>query len=365
MQGISPDKTQSLEVIGTDGFEAIVRELEQEGVGIKTVTKAPDPPIWIEPIQEKIEYDIEIPLTKPIYFKNYKKFNELDISKLGPIYDQSELDRDTRTELEILFATTRTAVHKEKKVYGIIPTSNELFTSITNKVIKEVKLSGVFSEVYPIVRQYISTRCFGKTIDVDDEKIRTHLRRQTLQTGIAKYLAKHIAELITEKKQLEFEDEGFKLSMTQPFTWRRKHTKCLHTVFNYTATYNDYETAFAEFLDHCPDVVKFSALAEHYTRFRVDYCSSGGALKFYYPDFIAIQKKQKEITCWIIETKGRFFENLEYKDSAIKLWCDQVSKTKKQKWEYIRVDQRDIPIKRFKDLRTFDNLLNYIKNLGS
>lgn len=361
IKGISPDKTQTLEVIGTDGFEAIVRELEQEGVGLKTVTKAPTPPIWVEPIQEKIEYDIEIPLTKPIYFKNYKKFDELDISKLGAIYDQSELDRDIRTKLEMLFATTQTKVHEEQAIYGPIPTSNEILTSITNKVMREVKLSGVFSQIYPIVKQYISEKCFGTPINIDDENIRSHLKSQMLQTGIAKYLAKHIATLITEKKQIEFEDEEFRLSMTKPFTWRRKHVKCLKTIFNYTATYNDYESEFAYFLDHCPDIIKFAALAEHYTRFRVDYLSSNGALKFYYPDFIAVQKKQKETINWIIETKGRYFENLEYKDAAIKLWCDQISKAKKQNWKYIRVDQRTVPIKRFKDLTSFENLVKYIE----
>jgi len=48
MHGISPDRRQTLEVIGTEAFEAFVRELEQEGVGIDTVGTPPPLPVnWI------------------------------------------------------------------------------------------------------------------------------------------------------------------------------------------------------------------------------------------------------------------------------------------------------------------------------
>jgi len=362
MKDISPDRTQTLEVIGTDAFEKFVKELETEGVGIKTVTKAPSPPIWIEPIQEKISYDINIPLTKPIHFRNYKNLELIDISELDAIYNRDELDRDIRTKLELEFAITETKIHKETKIYGPIPHANEILTSISNKVMKEAKLSGVFSDIYPIVKKYISTKCFGKTIDIDDKNVRVHLRSISLQSGIAKYLAKQISELVTEEKQIEFEDEEFRLSMTRPFTWRRKHVKCMKTVFNYTATYNDYESAFAEFLDHCKDITKFAALAEQYTRFRVDYLSSNGSLKFYYPDFIAVQEKGDGVINWIIETKGRFYENLEYKDAAIEAWCKKVSQKEGIKWKYIRVNQRDVPTKKFQDMNTFEQLVAICNN---
>lgn len=72
MHGISPDSTQTLEVMGTKNFEDVVRKLEKEGVGIKTVTKSPRPAIKIEPVLEKSAYDITIPLTELVYTHNYK-----------------------------------------------------------------------------------------------------------------------------------------------------------------------------------------------------------------------------------------------------------------------------------------------------
>lgn len=92
MQGVSPDRTQTLEVLGTAEFEKFVRQLETEGVGIKTVTTPPPPPVKIAPVEAKLKYDISIPLTQPSYERNFKRLQELDASSLDPVYDQKELD---------------------------------------------------------------------------------------------------------------------------------------------------------------------------------------------------------------------------------------------------------------------------------
>jgi len=36
-------------------------------------------------------------------------------------------------------------------------------------------------------------------------------------------------------------------------------------------------------------------------------------LKFYYPDFVAVQRAQNGMVNWIIETKGREYEDVEHK----------------------------------------------------
>ena len=342
MKGISPDRTQTLEVIGTSEFEKFVRQLEVEGVGIKTVTKPPPPPIMIEPIQEKIEYDIVIPLTKPVYSHNYKKLSTINPQDLEAIYDSEELDRDMRMILQMDFAHTETKVHTAFIQPGIPPLSQELLSSITNKVISSAKLSNVFAELYPIVRAYVSQRCFGREIDLEDRNVRIHLQNAFLQHAIARYLADKIGKITAEKRTIEFEEPRFKVSETKPFVWRRRHMRCNHTIFNYVATYNDFESDFANFLDECPDILRFAALAEHFTRFRVDYLSASGAIKFYYPDFIAMQRDENaNLVNWIIETKGRKFENLPNKEASIREWCKKVSAQTNEAWKYIRIDQSD------------------------
>jgi type III restriction enzyme len=129
-------------------------------------------------------------------------------------------------------------------------------------VINRAKLPNRFAELYPFVRDYVHTRCFGRTVNIDDEIVRSHLSRLELQEAIAKYLARKIAELIIERRTIEFEKADFRLSMTRPFSWRRNSPPlvCKRMVFNYVATYNNYERRFAEFLDKAEDVLRFASL---------------------------------------------------------------------------------------------------------
>jgi type III restriction enzyme len=123
------------------------------------------------------------------------------------------------------------------------------------------------------------------------------LWRLELQEGIARYLARQIAVLTVEKWTIEFEKADFQLSDTKLFSWRRNlpppAADC--TVFNYVATYNDFERCFAQFLDAAPDVLRFASLdtteqGDSGTLFRVNYLKQSGAIGFYYPDWLAVQR---------------------------------------------------------------------------
>ena len=210
----------------------------------------------------------------------------------------------------------------------------------------------------------MASRCFGKVIDVEAETIRSHLRRLELQEGIARYLARKIGELTVEKRALEFANADFKLSDTKPFSWRRNLPPLVteRTVFNYVATYNDFERRFAQFLDMAPDVLRFASLGtteqgDSNSQFRVDYLKPSGAIGFYHPDWVVVQKTPQgrapvklgalrrrsrggEVS-WIIETKGRIWEGTEAKDAAMRDWCARVTQQTGQQWEYARINQSD------------------------
>jgi len=221
MFGISPDKTQTLEVMGTRAFEEFVRQLETEGVGIRTVTTPPKPPVRVQPVAEKSAFDIAIPMTKPVYSRNYKRLADLDPVSLDPVYDQEELEEPIRIRLRMEFATTETEVHQADIGAGPPPLAQDIIGSITNKVIRTAKLTGMFNDLYPIVREYLKDRCFGRKIDLESEPLRLRLRDPMLQEGIAKYLARKIGELTAEMRPIEFKSKDFRLSETTPFTWRR------------------------------------------------------------------------------------------------------------------------------------------------
>ena len=159
-------------------------------------------------------------------------------------------------------------------------------------------------------------------------------------------MARKISELTVERRPIEFEKADFKLSDTKPFSWRRNLPpyEAKKTVFNFVATYNDFERLFAEFLDKAGDIARFASLGtteqgNSGTRFRIDYLKPIGAIGFYYPDLVAIQYADEGEVNWIIETKGRVWEDTQAKDAAISDWCKKVSEQTGKPWRYLRVNQ--------------------------
>jgi type III restriction enzyme len=355
MTQVSPDRTQTLEVLGTRNLLNVLRtQLEAEGVGVASTKNDPPLPVIIAPLQERLRYDIAIPITKPSLEHDIRKLSELDVSTLDAVYEQEDLAEPFRVMLRLEFATTETEVHQADIAAGELPPGHELLASITNKVIDRAKLPNRFAELYPAVRGYVATRCFGRPVNVDDAALRSHLARLEMQEGIAKYLARKIAELTIERRSIEFDKADFRLSETRPFSWRRNlpPLEATKTVFNYVATYNDFERRFAQFLDKkAQDVVRFASLGtteqgESGTQFRVDYLKPSGAIGFYHPDWVAVQRTANAEVNWIIETKGRVWEGTAAKDEALTVWCARVSEATGAVWRYVRVNQVDFDSRR-------------------
>ncbi|MCS6969392.1 MAG: DEAD/DEAH box helicase family protein [Planctomycetes bacterium] len=349
MTQVSPDRTQTLEVLGTRNLLNVLRtQLEAEGVGVASTKTDPLPPVIITPVRERLQYDIAIPITKPSLVHNICKLSDLNVAGLEAIYEQEELAEQFRLKLKLEFATTETEVHQADIAAGELPPAHELLASITNKVIDRAKLPNRFAELYPAVRDYVRDRCFGKKVNLDDAVIRSHLARLELQEGIAKYLARKIADLTVERRAIEFDKSDFRLSETRPFSWRRNlpPLEAKKTVFNYVATYNNFERGLAEFLDAASDVLRFASLGtteqgESGTQFRVDYLKPSGAIGFYHPDWVVVQQTKEGEVNWIIETKGRVREDTASKDKAIEIWCERISAVTSTAWKYVRINQTE------------------------
>jgi len=351
MTQVSPDRTQTLEVLGTRNLLNVLRtQLEAEGVGVASTKTDPPDPVVIYPVRERLAYDIAIPITKPSLAHDIRKLADLHVAALEAIYEQEELAEPFQVRLKLEFATTETEVHQADIGAGELPAARDLLAGITNKVIDRAKLPNRFAELYPAVRDYVATRCFGREVNLDDEALRSHLARLELQEGIAKYLARKIAELTVERRAIEFDKADYRLSETKPFSWRRDlpPLQAKKTVFNYVATYNKFERRFAEFLDDkkTSDVLRFAALGtteqgESGSQFRVDYLKPSGAIGFYYPDWVVVQRAGGGEVNWIIETKGRVWEGTAAKDEALKAWCTRISAATGARWRYARINQTD------------------------
>jgi type III restriction enzyme len=359
MTQVSPDRTQTLEVLGTRNLLNVLRtQLEAEGVGVTTTKDDPPKPVIIEPVQERMRYDIGIPLTKPRLVHDIRRLSELDVAALDAVFEQEDLAEIYRVKLKLEFATTETEVHQAEIGAGELPTAQDLLGSITNKVVARAKLPNRFAELYPSVRDYVASCCFGRVVDLESDAVRSHLARIEVQEGVAKYLARKIAELTIDRRAIEFEKADFKLSQTKPFSWRRNLPPLMatKTVFNYVATYNDFERRFAEFLDKkASDVLRFAALGtteqgESGTEFRVEYLKPSGAIGFYHPDWVIVQKSEDGEVKWIVETKGRVWEGTTAKDDAIREWCARISEETGNAWRYMRVNQTNFELRKPKAL---------------
>jgi type III restriction enzyme len=348
MPYISPDRTQTLEVLGTRNLLNVLRsQLEAEGVGVRTTKSDPPKPIIIEPVKERIAYDIAIPITKPRLVHEIRKLSEFNVATLEPVFEQEELTEVFRVKLKLDFATTETQVHRAEFGALELAPPQEMLGSITNRVINRAKLPNRFAELYPAVRDYVVTRCFGRIVDPEANTVRSHLARLEIQEGIAKYLARKISELTIDRRSIEFERADYKLSETSPFSWRRNLPPLVarKTLFNYVATYNDFERRFAMFLDtKASDVLRFAALGtteqgDSGAQFRVDYLKPSGAIGFYHPDWVVVQKTPTGERNWIIETKGRVWDGTTAKDDAISEWCQRITEATGSTWRYVRVDQ--------------------------
>lgn len=348
MRRVSPDRTQTLEVLGTRNLLRILRhQLEAEGVGVGGTGTAPPSPVIIEPVQERLDYDIAIPITKPALHYDERKLSHLDGRSLDAIFDQEELAEPFRIRLQMEFATTETEVHQDDVAVALLP-AQELLAGIANMVSERAGLTNRFAVLYPLVRDYVENRCFGRPIDLDDDSVRSHLGRLEMREGIASYVARRIAELTITRRSVEFDRADFRLSETKPFSWRRDLPPLVaaKTVFNYVATYNRFERRFAECLDRAADVARFAALGTTEqgvsgTTFRVDYLKASGAIGFYYPDWVAVQAADGDEVNWIIETKGRVWEGTREKDAAMQDWCRRVSAATETPWRYVRVNQSE------------------------
>ena len=97
------------------------------------------------------------------------------------------------------------------------------------------------------------------------------------------------------------------------------------------------------------DVLRFAALGtteqgESGTQFRIDYLKPSGAIGFYHPDWVVVQKAVGGEVNWIVETKGRVWEDTEIKDAAMQNWCDRVSAATQTTWRYVRVNQKSFHV---------------------
>ena len=331
---------QILEVIGTQSFEDLIGQLEIEGVHVDSTVEPPKQ-VRIEPLQERKRYDIAIPRTGLLFNRSHKKLADLRAEDIPVNFSAEDLKIDlAKIRVRMIEIASGTELGVKEISPGRAPLEGEVLSSITSRALTSARLvQADYQVLYPIVKRYVTEFAFGERINLDLDNVRRLLALPGYEEWLAASVADAVGRVITEFQSVRVEQNPILLSETDKFIWRRQTAKAKKTVFNLMATFNSFESEFGEFLDGASDVQAFSALAETFTRFSVDYLKPTGAMGRYYPDWVVHQRVGREDRFWIVETKGREFEGVEQKDAAIIHWCSEVSKDGRNKWGYVRVNQ--------------------------
>jgi type III restriction enzyme len=90
-------------------------------------------------------------------------------------------------------------------------------------------------------------------------------------------------------------------------------------------------------VDGALDVAAFSSLPQQYG-FSIEYTDNKANLRYYYPDFVV---KTTSGEMWLIETKGQENLDVQHKDRAASLWCENATRLTGQIWRYVKVPQKE------------------------
>ncbi|MCS7190896.1 MAG: DEAD/DEAH box helicase family protein [Fimbriimonadales bacterium] len=336
---------ERVDIIGNRAFLQFVEQLErEEDLQLETfeLGKEKLQIVSILPDPEKAAYDIEIPVLSPMLARKKSLQHEiesLDVASLQcPVLPLKESDAAAQVfRYEGYdFITLQKLVEREY----VIPepqTAEEVIGYYARRIAQEVKLPSQFATLAPKVREFLETKAFGQRVDLNDPAI-----IKAISSNVAHYITvKTFASVLRQKVVEELEPHllhaGRKLSETPPFPYSRLTLNARKTVFNLVPCDNEYERAFARFLDDAPDVVAFAKLPEPFG-FAIEYTDGAGNLRYYEPDFVAVLD---DGTHYLIETKGAETVEVAHKARAAELWCENATRLTGTTWRYLLVRQAE------------------------
>jgi len=212
-------------------------------------------------------------------------------------------------------------------------------TYYTRSVAKEGgvdRLAGAFATLAPLVGEYLRERLFECPVELNDKVILRRLAERDAQALVVGPFRDAIRALSITECEPTITDNAFRVSQTPPFPWSRNTVEGDKTVFNLTPVDSDLEARFAQFLDRATDVAAWAKLTLN-SRFALEYISSAGALRYYFPDFVV---RLDDDTSLIIETKGQEDLDVAHKDKRARKWCRDASRLAGRDWAYEKVPQK-------------------------
>lgn len=352
---------ERVDVIGNKTFIEFVEQLErEEDIQLETfnlkekvsiVTIAPDP--------KKSDKDILIPVLSPILTRKKslaEEIGELNVKSLDcPVLPRKQGDAAAKTfRYEGYDIITLQKMVERSYTIPEPQTAEEVIGYYARRIAQDVKLPSQFSALAPKVREFLETKAFGETVELNDAAMIKAISSNVAQYVTVKTFAEALRKLVIAELEPQLLHPGRALSETVPFPWSRATLAADKSIFNLVPCDNEFEKEFALFVQKASDVERFAKLPEQFS-FVIEYTDSVGNLRYYEPDFVVLTS---DGTHTIVETKGLEDTNVANKDRAAKLWCENATKLTGKAWAYLKVLQsayKQLQPNRFDDLSVLES----------
>jgi type III restriction enzyme len=334
---------ERVDIIGNRAFLEFVDDLEKlEEIKLDTFELGKDrlQILTVMPMPERKEFDIALPVLTPALVRKKSLAEEiagLDVMGFStiilPLTTEDRARKTFRYEGYDIITLERLV---ERDYHVPEPqTAQEVIGYYARRIAEKVKLPSQFAALAPKIREFFEFRAFGRPVDLDSKAT-----VKAMSTPVAHYVCvdifqRELLALSIEERQPELLEPERRLSSTPPFPWSRAIWEGRNTVFNLVACENDFERAFAKFLDGAPDVARFAKLPRPFG-FAIDYTDNAMNLRCYYPDFVAVGA---DGTHWLLETKGQESAEVVFKDRAAAEWCENATLLTGVAWRYRKIPQ--------------------------
>lgn len=342
-RGANSGYDERVDIIGNKAFLEFVDDLEKlEDLTFDTFEIGKEKPriLSIMPVEEKKEFDIAIPQLTPSLVRKKSLSEEiagLDVMQFDcavlPMKEGDLAEKNFKFEgYDIL---TLKKILERQYTLADPQTAQEVIGYYARIIAKEVKLPSQFAALAPKVREFFEHKAFGKTINLDESAAIQAMNSNVAQYVCVQTFKKALLDKTIAEQEPVLHTTARPLSAMEPMPWSRKVYEGRKCVLNLVPCGNDFEKAFAKFLDHAEDVKAFSKLPERFG-FAIEYTDAAMNLRYYYPDFVAIDQQGVH---WLLETKGQQTEEVSHKEHAAQIWCANATVLAGVPWRYLKVMQ--------------------------
>lgn len=327
------------------------KELAEEGLEIerRRLDDVTADVVTILVDNSKLEYDLEIPQLSPALTRSATRLSDLTPDML-PARVLAKPQKGTLAE-EVVHYTgrdmlTQVVVEEQDLTIPFPDRPDSVIAYFTDRILHYAHLrqAARFAEMAPLVERYLAERFFTEPANLSEPAVIKRLGQPDARTYVIQAFVDAINQLTIEPVTVRIAQPPRAVSSTQAFPWSRKTYQGLKTVFNLVACDVNYEAEFAAFLDRAEDVAAYAKNVEQ-MHFFIEYISSQGGLRYYYPDFIA---QATDGDMFLVETKGIEDTEVPMKDNRARKWCHDAADLTGRSWYYVK-----IPWKVFQETTAF------------